>query len=69
MAPDEVKAAVTPEFSEIAAMLADAFGSPVSLSVESAASTSDDEAAAELSQQFDPSEGFVEEPVEDGDDE
>ena len=69
MAPDEVQAAVTPEFSEIAAMLADAFGSPVSLSVESAASTSDDEAAAELSQQFDPSEGFVEEPVEDGDDE
>ena len=38
-------AGLTPEFADIASMLAEAFGQPVSVSVESAATTSDEDAA------------------------
>ena len=60
---------LTPEFADIASMLAEAFGQPVSVSVESAATTSDEDAAAELSREGDDlSEmGYTDEPVDDGD--
>ncbi|OUO35736.1 hypothetical protein, partial [Olsenella sp. An290] len=62
-------AELAPEFADIAAMLTAAFGEPVSVSVESAATTSDEDAAAELAYDEDRSRdaGFTDEPVEDGD--
>ncbi|MBM6775373.1 hypothetical protein H9X80_07430, partial [Olsenella profusa] len=62
--------ALSPEFASIVSELTAAFGQPLSVSVESAPSTSDEDAAAELEgagASFDDS-GFTEEPVEDGDD-
>lgn len=59
-----------PEFSEIASMLADAFGTPLAVSVEPAVSTSDDDAAAELSYDdngADEDPGFADEPEDDAD--
>ena len=51
-------------------MLAEAFGQPLSVSVESAVTTSDEDAAAELSREGDDlSEmGYTDEPVDDEDD-
>ncbi|QOY60584.1 DNA polymerase III subunit gamma/tau [Thermophilibacter immobilis] len=67
--PPAPSSGLTPEFSSIASMLAEAFGQPVSVSVESAATTTDDEAAAELSHDaranLEPS--FTDEPTEDDD--
>ena len=61
---------LTPEFASIASMLAEAFGQPLSVSVESAATTSDEDAAEELAMDDDASEmGFTDEPVDDEDDE
>ena len=60
--------ALTPEFADIASMLAEAFGQPVSVSVESAVTTSDDEAASELSAEASPDDGFTDEPADDADD-
>ena len=62
--------ALTPEFADIASMLAEAFGQPVSVSVESAVTTSDDEAASELSAEVAPEAdaGFTDEPADDADD-
>ena len=59
-----------PEFSDIASMLTEAFGAPLSMSVEPAVTTSDDDAAAELSYDDnganeDP--GFADEPEDDAD--
>ncbi|MDM8271897.1 hypothetical protein, partial [Thermophilibacter provencensis] len=61
---------LSPEFADIASMLTAAFGQPLSVSVESAVSTSDEDAAAELAYDGDPNEdaGFTDEPVDDGDD-
>ena len=60
---------LTPEFADIASMLAEAFGQPLSVSVESAVTTSDEDAAAELSREGDDlSEmGYTDEPVDDED--
>ncbi|WP_417229950.1 DNA polymerase III subunit gamma/tau [Thermophilibacter sp.] len=65
-APQEL----SPEFADIAAQLSAAFGSPLSVSVETAASTSDEEAAEELSYEEAPEEdgGYIDEPVDDEDD-
>ena len=61
---------LTPEFASIASMLAEAFGQPLSVSVESAATTSDEDAAEELAMDGDAAEmGFTDEPVDDEDDE
>lgn len=51
-------------------MLAEAFGQPLSVSVESAVTTSDEDAAGELSYDEgpEPDEGFTDEPVDDEDD-
>lgn len=67
--PSALSSDLTPEFSSIASMLAEAFGQPVALSVESAATTTDEEAAAELSHDASPDlgAGFTDEPAEDGD--
>ncbi len=61
---------LTPEFASIASMLAEAFGQPLSVSVESAVTTSDEDAAEELSYDEgpEPDEGFTDEPVDDEDD-
>ena len=61
---------LTPEFADIAAQLSAAFGQPLSVSVEPAATTSDEEAAAELSYGEDPEAdaGFIDEPVDDSED-
>ena len=61
---------LTPEFADIAAQLSAAFGQPLSVSVESAATTSDEEAAEELSYEEAPErdEGFIDEPVDDSED-
>ena len=59
-----------PEFSDIASMLTEAFGAPLSMSVESAVTTSDDDAAAELSYDdngADEEPGFADEPEDDAD--
>lgn len=59
-----------PEFSDIASMLTEAFGAPLSMSVEPAATTSDDDAAAELSYDdngADEDPGFADEPEDDAD--
>ena len=59
-----------PEFSDIASMLTEAFGAPLSMSVESAVTTSDDDAAAELSYDdngVDEDPGFADEPEDDAD--
>lgn len=59
-----------PEFSDIASMLAEAFGAPLSMSVEPAVTTSDDDAAAELSYDdngADEDPGFADEPEDDAD--
>ena len=64
----ETPDALTPEFADIASMLAEAFGQPVSVSVESAVTTSDDEAASELSADAAPDDGFTDEPADDADD-
>lgn len=59
-----------PEFSDIASMLAEAFGAPLSMSVEPAVTTSDDDAAAELSYDdngVDEDPGFADEPEDDAD--
>ena len=67
--PSGAQQDLTPEFADIAAQLAAAFGQPLSVSVESAASTSDEEAAAELSyEEASADPGFVDEPVDDADD-
>ena len=62
---------LTPEFASIASMLADAFGQPLSMSVETAVSTSDEDAAEELSYDEGPEldEGYTDDPVDDEDDE
>lgn len=62
---------LTPEFADIAAQLSAAFGQPLSVSVESAAATSDEEAAEELAYEEAPEldAGFTDEPVDDEDDE
>ena len=62
---------LTPEFADIAAQLSAAFGQPLSVSVESAATTSDEDAAEELSYEEGPEEdaGFIDEPVDDSEDE
>ncbi|MGQ5427310.1 hypothetical protein ACULPM_09810, partial [Thermophilibacter sp. ZX-H3] len=61
---------LTPEFADIASMLAEAFGQPLEVSVESAVTTSDEDAAAELAYDGDPAsdDGFTAEPEEDEDD-
>ena len=61
---------LTPEFADIAAQLSAAFGQPLSVSVEPAATTSDEEAAEELSYEEGPQEdaGFIDEPVDDSED-
>ncbi len=61
---------LTPEFADIASMLAEAFGQPLEVSVEPAVTTSDEDAAAELAYDGDPAsdDGFTAEPEEDGDD-
>ena len=59
-----------PEFSDIAYMLTEAFGAPLSMSVEPAVTTSDDDAAAELSYDdngADEDPGFADEPEDDAD--
>lgn len=59
-----------PEFSDIASMLTEAFGTPLSMSVEPAVTTSDDDAAAELSYDdngVDEDPGFADEPEDDAD--
>ena len=59
-----------PEFSDIASMLTEAFGAPLSMSVEPAVTTSDDDAAAELSYDdngVDEDPGFADEPEDDDD--
>ncbi len=59
-----------PEFSDIASMLTEAFGAPLSMSVEPAVITSDDDAAAELSYDdngVDEDPGFADEPEDDAD--
>ena len=61
-----------PEFSDIASMLTEAFGAPLSMSVEPAVTTSDDDAAAELSYDdngADEDSGFADEPEDDADSE
>lgn len=61
-----------PEFSDIASMLTEAFGAPLSMSVEPAVTTSDDDAAAELSYDdngADEDPGFADEPEDDADQE
>ena len=60
---------LTPEFADIAAQLSAAFGQPLSVSVEPA-TTSDEEAAEELSYEEGPEEdaGFIDEPVDDSED-
>ena len=62
---------LTPEFADIAAQLSAAFGQPLSVSVESVAATSDEEAAEELAYEEAPEldAGFTDEPVDDEDDE
>lgn len=62
--------ALTPEFAELASRLAAAFGPPVSVSVEAAVITSDEDAAVELAREgaAPADEGYTDEPVEDGDD-
>ena len=52
-------------------MLAEAFGQPLSVSVESAATTSDEDAAEELAMDDDDASemGYTDEPVDDEDDE
>ena len=62
---------LTPEFASIASMLAEAFGQPLSVSVESAATTSDEDAAEELAMDDDDASemGYTDEPVDDEDDE
>ena len=62
-------AELTPEFADIASMLAEAFGQPLEVSVEPAVTTSDEDAAAELAYDGDPvsGDGFTAEPEEDGD--
>ena len=61
---------LTPEFADIAAQLSAAFGQPLSVSVEPAATTSDEEAAEELSYEEGQEEdaGFIDEPVDDSED-
>ena len=63
-------AELTPEFADIASMLTAAFGQPLSVSVESAVTTSDEDAAAELSYEEDAEseDGFTDEPVDDSED-
>ena len=63
-------AELTPEFADIASMLTAAFGQPLSMSVESAVTTSDEDAAAELAYDEGPDvdAGFTDEPIDDGDD-
>lgn len=59
-----------PEFSDIASMLTEAFGAPLSMSVEPAVITSDDDAATELSYDdngVDEDPGFADEPEDDAD--
>ena len=59
-----------PEFSDIASMLTEAFGAPLSMSVEPAVTTSDDDAATELSYDdngADEDPGFADEPEDDAD--
>lgn len=59
-----------PEFSDIASMLTEAFGAPLSMSVEPAVTTSDDDAAAELSYDdngADEDPSFADEPEDDAD--
>ena len=59
-----------PEFSDIASMLTAAFGAPLAMSVESAVTTSDDDAAAELSYDDngdDQDAGYADEPEDDAD--
>ena len=59
-----------PEFSDIASMLTEAFGAPLSMSVEPAVTTSDDDATAELSYDdngADEDPGFADEPEDDAD--
>ena len=59
-----------PEFSDIASMLTAAFGAPLSVSVEPAVTTSDDDAAAELSYDDngdDADAGYADEPQDDAD--
>ncbi|MBM6814874.1 hypothetical protein H7U31_07335, partial [Olsenella uli] len=60
---------LTPEFADIASMLAEAFGQPLEVSVEPAVTTSDEDAAAELAYDGDSvsGDGFTAEPEEDGD--
>lgn len=67
---EDPAASLTPEFADIASMLTAAFGTPLSVSVESAATTSDEDAAAELAYDEEPDadSGFTDEPVDDGDD-
>ena len=67
---EDPAASLTPEFADIASMLTAAFGTPLSVSVESAATTSDEDAAAELAydEGLDADSGFTDEPVDDGDD-
>ena len=70
-APEPPAQELTPEFADIAAQLSAAFGQPLSVSVESAAATSDEEAAEELAYEEAPEldAGFTDEPVDDEDDE
>ena len=58
-----------PEFADIAAQLSAAFGQPLSVSVEAAATTSDEDAAAELSyDDVEEDPGFTDEPLDDSED-
>ena len=71
--PDAAPAPVelSPEFADIASMLTAAFGQPVSVSVETAITTSDEDAAAELAYDGEPDvdAGYIDEPVDDEEDE
>ena len=63
-------AGLTPEFADIASMLTAAFGQPLSVSVESAVTTSDEDAAEELSYEeaAEQDDGFTDEPMDDSED-
>lgn len=62
-------APLSAEFADIVAMLsASSLGSPLSVEVEPAEATSDEEAAAELSREEGTDAGYIDEPVDDSED-
>ena len=69
-APTAADPGLSPEFASIVSELTAAFGQPLSVSLETAATTSDEDAAAELAGEASSfgDAGFTDEPVDDGDD-